>query len=172
MPSTAVNALPFPEDKDAPDGPVQIKALADALDVLKWGSRNLKPTSGVLQATGNQALTNSFVNVTSAEATLTPAVASILEVYAVFAVGANAGEAQTAGWGEGTLRLDSVDQTPVARGKWLNDLGAQAVSGATCMQFYRLALTAAEHTLKMRVKGVNGFLISADTRALYTLFAS
>jgi hypothetical protein len=38
---TAVNKLPYPEDGDIPNGPAQIKALADALEAIKWPTANV-----------------------------------------------------------------------------------------------------------------------------------
>lgn len=78
--TTTVNALPYPEDTDAPNGPAQIKALAELLDTLKYGSRNLKPTVEEKQQSEDMTLTESFVLVPGLKYEVTPAVASKLIV--------------------------------------------------------------------------------------------
>jgi hypothetical protein len=167
MPETPVNKLPFPEDEDAPDGPVQVGALADALDVLKWGSRNLKPTLGVIAATGDLTLENAYADVPGAVLEITPAVASLLAVVATFDLDLNAGPSQ----GYGTISLDAADQTPVAN--LVCPAGTDVEANVS--QVYLLALTAAKHTIKMRGKKAvtnGGYIRQTHTRALYALFAS
>lgn len=167
--TTTVNAIPYPEDADAPDGPVQIKALAELLDTLKWGSRNLKPTTGIVEATETLGLTGAYQDVKGTTLEITPAVASILKVTAVFEFRAGEAEARY----EGTMRLDAADQTPTAR---LN-VANVAPSSANIPQVYSLALTAALHTIKMRAKrssGASGGAVGGEgnTRYLYELVAS
>lgn len=85
--TTTVNALPYPEDTDTPDGPAQFKALADALDVLRWGSRNLKPTAGekIVAADFTLATGVGAKEITGSKIEITPAVDSKLFVDAAFA---------------------------------------------------------------------------------------
>lgn len=189
MGETTVNKLPWPEDGDAPDGPVQVKALADALDVLKWGPRNLKPDAGVKTSAteAGQTITESYADVTGfSTLTITPAVTSLLLVTAVFdfqveQTGSSVGSAFTFDV-QGTVRLDSSDQTPVAR--LLGAVGMNAAGDyrerATVTQVYALALTAAEHTVKPRVKrgeligggSKSAVVFPSNTKLLYQLFAS
>jgi hypothetical protein len=50
---TPFNKIPYPEDTDAPDGPTQIKALAERLDFLQAVSRgSVKANGEKLSGTG------------------------------------------------------------------------------------------------------------------------
>lgn len=169
MAETPVNKLPYPVDADIPNGPAQIKALADALDALKWGSRNLKPTAGVVQASESLSLSGAYQDVPGTSLEITPAVASILKVTAVFEFRAGEVTAEYAG----TMRLDAADQTPLA----LLGVSNVSPSKATVVQVYSLALTAALHTIKMRARrssGASGGTLGGEgsTRYLYELIAS
>lgn len=169
------NGLPYPEDTDSPDGPAQIKALADALDVLKWGSRNLKPTVGVVGCSADLNLTNAYQDVPGTELKITPAVASTLLVVASFNFIFETVDGNYRA--QGTMRLDSTDQ----EGRVANAGGLIKASIDTPvhgMQVYALALTAAAHTLKMRAKydvretGGNIRIQDLGTAFLYALVAS
>jgi hypothetical protein len=166
--TTAVNALPYPEDTDAPNGPAQIKALAEALDALKWGSRNLKPTLGVIAASGDLTLASGYEDVPGASVELpAPAVASLLVVIATFNIDLASGPSE----GYGTIRLDETDQTPYAK----LECPAGTDVGGSHSQVYLLTLSVAKHTIKMRgKKGATngGFIRQNHTRALYAQFAS
>lgn len=80
--TTTVNAIPYPEDSDVPNGPAQIKALAELLDTLQWGSRNLKPTVGKVSASGALApVTEVETLIPGMILEITPAVDSYLIVH-------------------------------------------------------------------------------------------
>lgn len=167
--ASAVNKIPYSLGTDKPpDVPAVTKAMAEALDALKWGSRNLKPTVGVKAATESLALTGSYQDVVGTTLEITPAVASILNITAIFEF--RLGEA--AARFNGTIRLDSTDQTPVAAYE-----ASGAGNRATVSQVYSLSLTAALHTVKMRAiraSGASGGVLGGEgsTRYLYTLVAS
>jgi hypothetical protein len=186
--STAVNALPYPEATDPPDGPSQFKGLAEALDVLGWGSRNLKPTIGVKQAAATllELETAGFQDIALAggDLVLTPDVNSQLLVLATFdlmagtgnntAPGANIAEAI------GTIRLNSEDQGRCAEVKVQREGPMYRIENrVTATQFYSLALNAAtKYTIKMRAKrvelggtGGKGACYATNTGLLYVLFA-
>lgn len=124
-------------------------------------SRKLKLTGGIVDASENLALEEAYADVPGTEKAITPAVASILKVTAVFAK--TTGTTNTA---VGTLAVDGVEQT----------ITAVAGSGAatTATQVYRVTLTAAEHKVKLRAKRGSGpgTLQAAGTRYLYELEAS
>jgi hypothetical protein len=159
---TSVNKIPFPLDADAPDGPTQIKALAELLDTLKWGSRNLKPTAGMLgPEIAPLELTGSYGDLPGITQEVTPAVASNIFVVGLFSM-----MELTAGGGiaEGTLKLDATDQLgPTAFGTVLNTYTASA---------WILSLSAEKHTIKLRAKRSGGSGGKAIGRMLYAYFAS
>lgn len=174
MKETAVNKLPYPEVADSPNGAAQIKALADALDVLKWGSRNLKPTMGVVQATSNLTLTESYADVAGGVLEITPAVASLLKITTIFRF-TGVGEAGSGVSMVGTVKLDAAAEE--ARVAASNAHSGGAESQATVSQVHLLSLTAAKHTIKLRAKkfgggGTTGLLVAADTCFMYELVAS
>lgn len=180
--TTTVNAIPYPEDTDAPNGPAQIKALAELLDTLKWGSPNLKPTVGVKAASSDLVLTTSYVDVelSGGNLEINPAVASILKVTAVFTT-VMSGTVSTSGYAEarGTLNLDGVDQAPIAKRLVLlnSPAGVADSDYASVSQVYLLSLTAGEkHIVKMRGrKSATSYEVkveSGNTRMLYELAAS
>lgn len=157
MKETAVNKLPYPEDTDPPDGPGQIKALADVLDTLKYGSRNLKPSIGLVTGEAAEAFgtANTFVDVPGAKLEITPAVAGNLIVVTNLAVeattttitGGETFEMQT------SLKVDA--EAELAR------VGLYKFTGLTApplpftisvMQFYVVPLTAAKHTIQLRAR--------------------
>lgn len=167
--TTTIHGLPYPEDADSPDGPAQIKALAEALDALKYGSRSLKPTALVAGASGTLSLTEAFQDVSGMVIEVAPAVASILLVTAVFDLESIVGKAEWSGdsfqaEAYGTVKLNSgADQTRQATllhiqsGKINPSSGLGGADGAytlrgTFSQTYALALTAGSHTVKGRAK--------------------
>lgn len=167
MAETPVNKLPYPTDADAPDGPVQIKALADALDVLKLGSRNLKPTIDIISASGDLTLTGSYQDVPGCVLEYTPPIAMNLFVLAIFEMQGSPGEC----WG--SIKLDEEAES-AALAKSSNDAGTDR---HTVSQVYKLALSAAKHTIKLRAKkgpaeaNNTGIVRTAGTRFLYLAVA-
>jgi hypothetical protein len=165
---SAVYKIPSPEDKDAPNGPAEFKAQADAIDAIKWLSRSLKPTIGVVQASEGFELPEAYKDVPGTTLELTPAVASTLLVVANW-------HFQTAAAGtilSGTMSLNGVDQTPTG----LLTVGGSNAVYQTVPQVYALALPAEKNTIKMRAKSstksVVYSLVAANTRYLYAMFAS
>lgn len=176
MGETTVNILPYPVDGDAPDGPAQIKALAEALDVLKWGSRNLKPTIGKVNGSGSViTLTASYADITNAKLEITPAVASTLLMICTFDLSVHANNSATTAQAAGTINVDGADtSSPLAD---LQELApaTSVVIGGTVSQTYAVALTAAAHTIKLRAKKVSGNEAACNpgnSGFLYALFAS
>jgi hypothetical protein len=150
------------------DGSVTLAKLADGAVT----SRKAKLTAGVKQASGDLTLGELHADVPGTELNITPAVPSVLRIMAVFdfQIRAEAGEV----WGiaEGTVQLDEVDQTPVAR---FVTPSTSLGSEATVAQVYHLPLTVAAHVVKLRAKrGVvkNGKALKANTQMTYELFAS
>lgn len=170
---TSVNKIPYPIDADAPDGPTQIKALAELLDTLKWGSRNLKPTVGVKAASSPLVLGESFADISGAKWEVTPNVASVAVIVAVWQAQITVGGSATV---QGTVRLDATDQTRVASTELLaSESITQGPTLAMMTQIYVLALTAEAHTVKLRAKKLAGSAASqvgTDSAFLYALLAS
>lgn len=142
-------------------------------------SRKSKLTSGVIGPTGSLALTNAYQDASGGAGgslEITPAVPSVLLVDAFFYF-----LLQPEGSGWGTINVDGTDlgstfeelgsvQIP-ARGE--NPSTTRAMS-ITVPSFYRVPLTAAKHTIKLRAKKVTG---GASTNleaamARYVLIAS
>jgi hypothetical protein len=185
--TTTVNAIPYPEDSDAPDAPTQIKALATLLDTLKWGSRNLAPTIGLKAAESDLALSASFEDVplSGGSLELTPAVESKLLIAAVFDLEASPSSTGAIIRARGTIRLDAADQTREARvsaqlGDRIDETAGEVtnlnnVLRATVPQFYLLTLSAAKHTIKMRARretSPEGKCYAANTGFAYLLVAA
>lgn len=146
------------------------------------GSSQLKPTAGIKAASADLTLTGSYQDValSGGNLVITPTVASTLLVIAIFdlriTLGTGAGKEGVA---FGTIRLDSTDQTPIAKNELdlvaLESVVTNTGSAATVSQVYALALTAAEHTIKMRAmfsRGASAKVEADNTRMLYALFAS
>lgn len=147
--TTAVNNLPYPEDTDAPDGPAQIKALAELLDTLKWGSRNLKPSIGMKGMSADSLeLTTSYQDIEGCKLDITPAVSSNLFIVAAFdmqVISESAPELL------GAIKVDAeAERERLAR------LYAANGTRATTILVDVIALTAAAHTIKLRTKRVGG----------------
>lgn len=167
--TTTVNAIPYPEDTDAPDGPAQIKALAELLDTLKWGSRNLAPTVGMVNASGGLLLTESAVDVPGAVLEITPAVASKLLVVSSFRL-----MARNSGGASGSIWLDGVKSSKEC-GVSLTGTTTGAASSVSVPLYEVLTLTAAKHTIKLRAQKegtVECTLTASGTGFLYVLVAS
>jgi hypothetical protein len=160
MKATPIAGLPFPDDTDAPDGPVQIGGLAAALDPL------VKPQRGIKSASEGFELPEAYKDVPGTTLEITPPTASTLLVVGTW-------HFQSAGAGtilQGTMSLDGVDQAAVA----LLTVGGANAHYQTVSQVYALALAAAEkHTIKMRAKSstksVVYSLVAANTRFLYAM---
>lgn len=164
MKTTAVNSIPYPEDSDPPAGPQQIQELADLLDTLKWGSRNLKPTAGIVAASEDLTLTTSYQDVPGATLEITPAVASKLLVTAVFAFSES-----SSGGASGTVNFNGEDQAIEARAN--ADVSSASDTRA---QVYSLDLAVEKNTIKLRAKylGAKGKALAGSTRFLYQLVAA
>lgn len=170
MDETAINKLPFPEDTDAPNGPEQIKALADALDVLNWGSRNLKPTVGIKRCSTELSLTEAFQDVamTGGDLAITPAVASNLIVVAQIAVGSatNGSDHEFAFKVDAEAERESTNLFP----------GAGVGNRVIVPHIDVIPLSAAAHTIKLRARAIPNTgppkVKNDGTWFAYALFAS
>lgn len=153
------------------------KIIAGAITETKLGdgsvtSRKFKPTGGDVEASENLALAGAYANVPGALLKITPVVASILKVEATWdlEIHPNGGISQALG----TLSVDGVDQEREANflGNTINNVQLRG----TKTQTYRLALTAAEHTIRMRAAkplGAEACICYADdTHFTYELVAS
>lgn len=176
METTAVNKLPFPDDEDPPNGDGQIAGLAAALDVVEWGSQNLKPVTGIVAGTF-LALNGGYVDVPSAVLEITPAVPSKLRVVTavdllLFSSESNRVTADVA------LKVDAEAETIATAKAMIDDQGAGNSSEwrGTVSQVYEFALTAAKHTLKLRGKATlpaeKGSASIQTARFSYELFAA
>lgn len=146
MEETSVNKLPFPETTDSPDGPTQIGDLAEALDVLKWGSRNLKPTVGIKRCSADLALTEAFQDVVMAGGNLeiTPDVASNLLVFAQFMLTPHAGDTF-----KGRIMVDAEAREAV---EFIEI--EEALTRVPLPLFDVIPLSAAKHTIKLQAQDV------------------
>lgn len=131
-------------------------------------SRKMKPTIDIQVATSNVGLGAEYGDVPGTTLEITPTVASILYITAIFGFeSAVAGDIRA----EGTMRLDAEDLFPPAF-----FTGEDNPKGATTSQIFKIPLTAAKHTIKMRVRKAGGFgtgeLNSDYTRYQYLLVAS
>jgi hypothetical protein len=166
MKATTIWGIPYPEDTDPPDGPTQIKALADYLDTLKWGSRNLRTTDGIVAASGDLTLANGeWKDVPGASVEIAPVVASKLKVTAIFDL-----ENNGSGLVEGALALNGTRQSAHVLHNQSSGLHR-----ATLAQVFILTLPAEKHTIKLQAQriGENTGKVEADhTRFLYEMVAS
>lgn len=131
-------------------------------------SRKMKPTIDIVQATSTIGLGGEYADVPGTTLEITPAVASSLYITAIFGFeSAVAGDIRA----EGTMRLDAEDLFPPAF-----FTGEDNPKGATTSQVFKMSLSAAKHTIKMRVRKAGGFgtgELNADyTRYQYLLVAS
>lgn len=172
MGESTIYDLPYPEDADIPNGPAQIKALADKLDAMEWLSRSLAPTAGVKTMTGaDLALSSSYQDAAGTTLEITPDTASALLVVSFFRLFAeDLGQSLEA---KGTINLNGSDQTREAI------LGGTGLTNdvKTVGQVYALPLPSGEkHTIKARAKRAagtdSGLLETAGTAYLYALFAT
>jgi len=171
---TSTYKFPSPEDSEAPNGPAQIKALADKLEATKWLSQSLKPTRGVKQASANLGpLTTSYQDVAGTTLEITPVVASIIRIWATFGMQGQQLEGIENNEVFGIVNLDGVDQT--AQYAWSNIIQKGEQIGSRSL-VTELALTAAKHTIKLRAKKTGAFatwfVIGAATHYAYDLVAS
>lgn len=106
-------------------------------------SRKYKPTVGVIYGTGELVLTSAMKDVESAKLEITPPVASLLRVTAVFRRKKNTGPVS------GGLNVDGVINAHTA-------MIAEAVAGGWAegpgVQVYQIPLTAAPHTIKLQAE--------------------
>lgn len=174
---SAIYEFPSPEDAESPNGPAQIKALADKLDGTQWQSRSLKPTVGVKQASGALlVLTTSYQDIPGTTLEITPAVTSILRIWAVFGFQAQILSGVEESVAFGITNLDGVDQ--LAQYAQLGVVSAATVIGQGALAT-NLSLTAAiKHTIKLRAKktGTGSTAVlglqPAPTHYAYELIAS
>lgn len=158
------------------DGAVTLTKLAAGLGLSSESladgaatSRKTKPTCGVVRASEAIALVSgaAYVDMPGTTLEITPEVKSTLLVVATFSFQLEGIGATTLG----TLSLDGVDQGAVAgRG---NGGPAAYLEEDMATQVYALTLSAAKHTIKMRVKG-SGSGLAATIRCgfLYVLVAA
>lgn len=181
MTESSIYKIPSPVDGDDPDGPVQVKAAADKIDAIKWLSRSLRPTTGVLTLLEDQTLTTSYVDAEAGAvdliAKITPSVDSLLkidaalifqiahedssfaEVFATIKVNAEADDANPVfarHYGGSGFIGTELHKIPVP-GFWMPELKA-----------------GGERTVKIRVKKSSGAHVCkllAGSRFAYTLYA-
>ncbi len=144
---------------------------------LDTGDGRLVQTTGLVAGSGAgdpQTLTGSYVDVAGCTVTFTPDVACYALVYLVAGLEViNAGDADASA--QATLVVDGSAQTDVAEND-VSSTNAQTITNfGTCAQVYRVALTAASHTLKVQAKlgatGATGKVYGAYTNFLYQLVA-
>lgn len=118
---------------------------------------------GVKSASGDLTLSASYEDVPGTTLEITPNVASILKVTAVFHF-----STISPGGAHGTVRLNAEDQAEVA------SLNTTVESAGTVGQVYLLQLPAAKNTIKLRAKrnGAAGKTLAVSTRYLYELTAA
>lgn len=182
----ALRALGTTASKAAAGNDARFPAGADIVetDVADGAvsSRKLKPTVGTKAASADLALGTSYADIalTGGDLSITPAVASLLKVTAVFNFRL-IGTVSTEGYMEarGTINLDGADQTAEAYALHLSDSPASSADtlNVTVTQVYLLSLTAAAHTIKMRGRRGSSVLggasaLSPMTRMLYELVAA
>lgn len=175
MAETTLYKLPYPVVGDSPAGPAQIKALAEKVEGTKFLSQNLKPTSGVKQASANLGpLSGSYQDVPGTTLEITPVVASVIRIWATFGMQGQQIEGIENNEVFGIVNLDGVDQT--TQYAWSNIIQQGTVIGSRSLAT-QLALAGGEkHTIKLRAKKTGSlatwFVIGAATHYLYDLFAS
>lgn len=178
---SATYKIPSPEDGDVPNGPAQFKAQADKVDAIKWLSQNLKPTTGVVVPSEQLITTTSYQDLPGAILEITPVVASIILITATFDCILSYSES-LGGFEQrilGTIKVDAAaEETNTA---FFEANQSAALTGnrshrATVSQVYRIALTAAKHTIKMRAKQTVGTVTASvqeeGSRFIYQLVAS
>jgi len=144
----------------------------------------LRLTSGLVSASADRTLTGAYQDITGATVTFTPDVAAHALVLAAFDfdwVQFVPGATNELGSElAGTLTVDGVAQTKQAKfGGGVSVSGTQVeIDGrATVHQIYRVALTAASHTLKLQARMEQDFGMdqkvcrAAGTQFLYALVA-
>lgn len=135
-------------------------------------SRKWKPESGIMTLSEEKALGEALEDMPGMKLEITPAVPSILKVHLAACIRVTGG-APVARCG---ISVDAVDQADYA------EFNSTAGNWATCHMVYRIALTAALHTIKVRARrqvGGTGSLLVAGaiaagggTKAFWELNAS
>jgi hypothetical protein len=143
-------------------------------------SRKFKPTEGIKTAENDMSPgeTLSDITLVGGNLVIVPAVASILRITAVFGVqmaGVKGGALYCNM--TGTINVDGSDQTAKAEYQaYLNSTAElQAIEDVTIAQVYRIPLTAASHTIKMRAARANAGTVkvwAGKTQMLYELVAA
>jgi hypothetical protein len=135
-------------------------------------SPKFKPTTGIVAATGTLTL-GALADIPGATLTLTPSVPSKLRVTGVFDFqlgGSSAGSTQARGY----LDVDGAKQTRYAEADGFAKAEQWNWQG-TVVQVWEVALTAAEHTAKLRAEKLNvgnGTVNEKQTCFMYELVAS
>ena len=153
---SAIYEFPSPEDSESPNGPAQIKALADKLDANQWKSRSLKPTTGVKQASGSAVLvlTTSYQDVAGTTLEITPDMNSTLRIWAVFGFQAQIVSGLEENYAYGIVNLDTVDQVTQFAQLGIASQGITLGQGALATA---LSLSASvKHTIKLRARKSGG----------------
>lgn len=160
MGTTTEYKFPYPGDGDAPDGPTQIKALAEALDKVKWlekaiedaaiTSRKLKLTSGVARSSASLALTAKFEPLAGTTKEFTPLVKSKLIVVTFFGFQCS-GEGTSV---QGTLALDGAPDANAVGCGWGGSNVQSNFDGLG--EVYEYEVKAEKHTLQLQAKGTKG----------------
>lgn len=175
-----LQALAVTTAKLAGESVTAAKLAANAVEEAKIKdkavtSRKAKLTAGIEPATGNLTLTGAFQDVPGASLAITPAVASLLLVTAVFDLEVHSEGPQV--YAVGGLNVDGEDEEETAVTGILPP-GNNIIIRQTVSQVYAIPLTAAAHTIKLRAKregsvaASNNTCIEDNTRFLYELIAS
>lgn len=131
-------------------------------------SRNLKPTYGRLQATSNLTLSTALQDIPGCTVTFSPATASNVLVWGVFA--ANGNSAVTAGdLMQGALVVDGT-----AQGSSATFVFSTITARATVTQVWLIALSAASHTIKLQAQNINhstGLIDTVHTSMTYLVLS-
>ncbi len=145
---------------------------------LDTGDGRLVQTTGVATGSGSLTCTGTYADIASATVTFTPDVACTALVTATFDLELSSIGSAESVEGTGVLVVDGSAQTPVATVSFINAGAATSfTSRSTATQVYRVALTAAAHTLKLQAKKTNesGTTVvtatGANCRLLYQLVA-
>lgn len=168
--AAAGNDSRFTNERVPTSSSVTEAKLADAAVT----SRKFKPSTGVIAATSNLVLTESYQDVPGGKLEITPAVASkiMIVVFFDFFVALGSGQAL------GSISLDGgAENAKTANSEaflptWTSETGLRQTVG----QVYELSLTAASHTIKMRAKrvvGTSSYAVNKEgSQMLYFLASS
>jgi hypothetical protein len=171
VPTTTEYKFPYPADADAPDGPKQIKELAEALDKIQWleaaikdgavTSRKLKLSSGILRSSADLALKEAWQTLAGTTLSLPKLIVkSKLIVVTAF-------QFQCAGEGASVYGTVDVDGKREEDNMCAYGWGASTVQsnfdGLT--EVYEFELAPGEHTIALAAKSVKLVGGSTETTA-------